>query len=195
MSSARSRKGGNLDVYGAEPVVEVFAEFPLGYGLDHVEVGGSHDAHVGLQYGRRTHLEKLAALEYTQQAGLCGEGQFAHLVEEDGAAVGLLEISLAGREGTGEGSLFVTEELGVDGTFGYGTAVDGYVFAVFAGTVGMDYLREELFAGTALAGDEHGQVDGCNLQRPGDGPYQTGGITDDTEPLFGLLYVCGNHNC
>ena len=19
--------------------------------------------------------------------------------------------------------------------------------------------------------------------------------TDDTEPLFGLLYVCGNHNC
>ena len=182
-------------MYGAEPVVEVFAEFPLGHGLDHVEVGGSHDAHVGLQHGRRAHLEKLAALEHAKQAGLCGEGQFAHLVEEDGAAVGLLEISLAGRECAGEGSLFVTEEFGVDGAFGYGAAVDGYVFPVFAGTVGMDDLREELFAGTALAGDEHGQVDGSNLQRAGNGPYQARSIADDAEPLFGLLYVCGNHNC
>ena len=187
-------QGRDFDVYGAEPVVKVFAEFPFRYGFDHVEVGGGYDAYVGFQHGRRTHFEKFAAFENTQQSGLSRKRQFTYLVEEDGASVGLFEIAFTSRESPCEGSFFVAEKLGVDGAFGYGSAVDGNVFPVFAGTVGMDYLWKELFAGTAFAGDEHGQIDGCYLQSSGDSPYQARGVTDNAEPLFGLLYFCGNHN-
>ena len=71
-----------------------------------------------------------------------GVGQFGHFVQEDGAAVGFLEIALAGLESARESPFFVAEQFRVDGSLGDGRAVDGYVFVVFAGRKGMDDLRK-----------------------------------------------------
>ena len=69
-----------------------------------------------------------ARLEHAQQPCLCGLWQLAHLVEEDGAAVGDAEVALALAHGPRERALLVAEKLAVNGAFGDGTAVYGEVF-------------------------------------------------------------------
>ena len=79
-----------------------------------------------------------------------------YLVEEDGAAVGLLE--LAGRAAFArscERALLVAEQLAADELFGDGAAVDGEERRVFARAGIVDGLREHLLAGAAFAGDQH----------------------------------------
>lgn len=173
---------GDVDLYGAEAVVEVFAEAPLGHGLLEVDVGGGHDADVGLLHLAGADLEELSALEHAEQARLGGEGELGHLVEEDGAAVGLLEVSLAGADGAGEGAFLVAEELRVDGPLGDGAAVDGNVFAVLAGREVVDDLGEELLSGAALAEDEDAEVDGGDAHGAVDGAQQQRRRADDAEP-------------
>ena len=82
-------------LHRAEAVVQVFAEAPVGHGARHVDIGGRHHADVGALHLAGTHFYEFSAFEHTKQAGLCGEWQFGHFVEENRASVGFLEISLA----------------------------------------------------------------------------------------------------
>ncbi len=142
-------------LHSGEAVVEVLAEFALGYGCLQVDIRCRHDTHACALHRRRAYFEKLAALEHSQQASLRGEGQLGYLVEKDGAAVGLLEISFTRIHGTGESAFLVSEKLRVDGALGDCAAVYGDVFGMLAGAERVDYLREKLFARAALAGDKH----------------------------------------
>ena len=175
-----------FDGHRAEPVEEVFPETSFGNGFPHVDVGGGDDAHVGFLHLRRTHLYELAVFEHAQQTGLRGHGQLAHLVEEDGTAVGLLEIALAVGQGTGKRPFFVAEEFRVDRSLGYGTAVHGDITAVFAGAVGVYYLRKGFLTRTAFAGDEDRQVGRGDLQGAAHGAQQARAVADDAEALFRL---------
>ena len=79
----------------------------------------------------------------------------ADFVEEERAAVGLLEPPLARGHGAGEGAARVAEELGLEQGLGNGAAVerDEAVLAPRAGLV--DGARDHFLAGAGLAGDEH----------------------------------------
>ena len=63
-------------------------------------------------------------LQHAEDLGLGREGHVAYLVEEEGAAVGLLELALMLFLGPGEGALLVTEELALYKLAGDGRAVD-----------------------------------------------------------------------
>ena len=169
---------GHDDGHRRQPVIEVLAEPPISHGLEQVDVGGGHDAHVGLLDYRRTDLQELARFEHAQQAGLGGERK-----------LGPLEIALAGGDGAGERALLVSEQFGVDGAFGYSPAVDGYVFLMFAGAELVDNLGEEFLARSALAVDEHRQVDRGHAHGPRDGLEQGRRVANDAEALLGLLYL------
>ena len=56
--------------------------------------------------------------------------QLGHLVQKDRPAVRLLEITLAGFDCSGEGPLLVSEQFGIDRSFGNGAAVHGDIFIV-----------------------------------------------------------------
>ena len=60
----------------------------------------------------RLHADRvdLALLERSQKLDLDVEGQFADLVEEQGAAVGLLELAQVLVGGAGEAALLVAEQ-------------------------------------------------------------------------------------
>jgi hypothetical protein len=68
----------------------------------------------------------VALLERAQEPRLQVERQLADLVEEQGAAVGLLEFAEVFVVGAGEGPLFVAEQDRLDQVGGQGTAVDGH---------------------------------------------------------------------
>jgi hypothetical protein len=111
-------------------------------------------------------------------------GQLGHLVQEDRAAVGLLEIALAGIDRAGERPLFVSEELGIDRPLGDGAAIDGDILIVLAGRAGMNHLWKKLLAHAALARNEHRQIGGCDPDRHLQRTVERRGVSDDPETVF-----------
>ena len=176
------------DGHRVEAVIQILAEAVVGHGVDQVHVRGGHDADVRLEHLRRSDLDEFAALQHTQQACLGRDGQLAHLVEEDGAAVGHFEVALAVGQCAGERSLLVSEQLRIDRALGDGAAVDGDVCTVFAVAVLVDDLREVFLAHAALARDQHGEVGGSHLHGHVDGAVERRVVTDDPEALLDLLY-------
>ena len=111
MSSGRSRSGGTWIGITAQPEVQILAEVPLLDLLLEVLVGRGDDADVHLDRPRRSEPLDLAFLQHAQHLGLRLGAHVADFVEEDRAAVGLLELAdlLLGR--AGERSLLVAEQL------------------------------------------------------------------------------------
>jgi hypothetical protein len=89
-----------------------------------------------------------------------GAAAAPHLVEEERAAVGQLEASLAVHGGAGEGALAVAEELALPHLDRHRGAVDPHVGAVRPRTVLVEHPRQQLLAGARLPAQQHGRVRG-----------------------------------
>ncbi len=93
-----------------------------------------------------------------QQAGLQLGGHIADLVEEQGAALGLLETAAALRLGAGEGAAFVAEQFGFEEVLGNRRRVDGDERLVGPRAVAVQGARDQFLAAARFAGDQHGGV-------------------------------------
>src|SRR5687767_8708015 len=149
---------GNEDVDDVEAIVEVLAEAALGHRALEVLVGGGDHADVDLDVAAGAQAGELAILQDVQELGLQGQGHLADLVEEDGAAVGELELAELALLGAGEGAALVAEELGLEELEGQGGAVDLDEGALAAGGAVVDGAGDELLADAGLAPDEDGGV-------------------------------------
>ena len=106
--------------------------------------------------GRLTaHTIELAFGQHAQQAGLQRRRHVADFVEEQRAAVGLLEAAAAQRVGAGEGALFVAEQLGLEQIRRESRRVEGDERLVRTRTVPMQCVRHQLLARPRFARDEH----------------------------------------
>ena len=81
------------------------------------------------------------------------------LVEEDGAAVGGLELADLELVGTREGASLVTEQLALQELSRHGGAVDLDEWPSPAGGEMVDRPGDQLLAGAGLTSDENGDVD------------------------------------
>ena len=163
MSSRREASGGHVHLHHVQAVVEVLAEAPLGHLAHQILVGGGDDAHVHLDGLRAAQPLELALLEHAQELHLGGQGHLAHLVEEEGAAVGALEAALAAGHRAGEGAPLDAEELRLEDALGEGAAVDGDEGALGALGLLVEGAGGELLAGAGLAQQEHGGGGGGGL--------------------------------
>ena len=158
MSPGRSRSGGRESLTTARRYVEVGAE---GAAVDlgaEVAVGGGDDAQVAADGGGRADAADLAGLEGAQELGLELGRQLADLVEEEGAAGGLLECADPALGGAGEGARLVAEQLGLDEVRRDRAAVDDDERAVGARARVVDGGGGAFLAGAGLALDEDGGV-------------------------------------
>src|SRR5258706_3926015 len=94
-----------------EPVEEVLAEEALLQARLEFLVRGRNHAHVRRERRVAADAIELAVGQHTQQARLQVRRHVADLVEEERAALGLLEAAPAHRLRTGEGAALVAEEL------------------------------------------------------------------------------------
>ena len=97
-------------------------------------------------------------LQEAQQGRLILQWQLPDLVEEQGAAIGRLNLAYLAALGTGEGALDVAEQLGLDQLMGHGAAVDGHKGTVFAEGAVVQLTSHQLLAGSAGPGHQHGQA-------------------------------------
>ena len=111
-------------VHDVQAVEQVLAERPVAHGLGQVAVGGGQDADVDLHRLGAADPVDLALLDGAQQLGLQAAVHLADFVEQQGAAVGLLELADAAGHGAGEGALLVAEQLALQQVLGDRGAVD-----------------------------------------------------------------------
>src|SRR5262249_45579112 len=111
----------------------------------------------------------LALLEHAEEALLHGGRRLAHLIEEDGASVGLLEETLALAGGAREGAPGVAEQLGLEAGVGKRATALGHERLVATRSVDMDEVGEELLARARLSEKEDGRVPVEDLARELDG--------------------------
>ena len=83
----------------------------------------------------------------------------------------------------------MSEQLGVDGAAGDGTAVYSDVDTEPAVALVMDYLGDEFLADAAFSGDEHREVGGRHLACHFDRPVQLRIVSYDAETLFYLRQI------
>jgi hypothetical protein len=143
-------------------------------------VGRHQDADVHRHRRLAAHPLHLAALHRPQQLGLQRQGSLTDLVEEEGAAVGDLEVTAAQPVGAGEGAALVAEELAFEQRLGDGGAVDGDEGPLGARSGGVDAARQPLLADAGLAEQHQGRAPLGELvrlrqQALHDGPQGGGG--------------------
>ena len=76
------------------------------------------------------HPVEFAFLEHAQELGLQPDVHLGNFVQEDGAAVGHLELAELAGDGPGERAFFVAKQFGFQQMFRQGGAVDGHKGAV-----------------------------------------------------------------
>jgi hypothetical protein len=139
-----------------QPVVEVVPELARLDAFAEALVRGADDPHVHRLFLRVAHLPDLLLLDGAEQLHLHRQGQVGHLVEEQRAAMGRLEETVAVGVGTGEGALAIAEELALHQVLGDRPAVHRHERLVAAGALLMDEPGGEFLAAAGFAGDVDG---------------------------------------
>ena len=150
------RKGRDSQVDHVEAEVKVVAEAPGGHFFLHVAVGGGDDADVHLDRLGAADAVDFAFLDGAQYLGLKRRRHLAYFVEQQGAAVGLLELAQAPGHGAREGPLLVAEEFGFEEGFRDGGAIHGDERGVGALAFGMNVAGQKFLAGSGPSGDQDG---------------------------------------
>ena len=150
--AAQGRHGNRHHV---EAVIEVLAEAPLFDQLRQVVVGRRQDADPCADLLVAAEALETLLLQDAEDFGLKRRGHVADFIEEEGPAVGLLELADALPLGPGEGALFVAEQLAFQQVLRDGGAVDGQEGLIGTAAVLVQGAGDQLLARPAFAQDEH----------------------------------------
>ena len=126
---------------------QVLAEQSLRDPRLEVLVGRGNDAHVGTNRRVAADAIELTFGQHPQQAGLQRDRHVADLVEEQRAAVSLLEASAAQRIRARERALLVAEQLRLEQLGGEGRGVERDERLHRSRTVAVQRARNEFLAG------------------------------------------------
>ena len=148
LSQRRQSNGKNI-----QAIIEVFPKGLLTNRLEQIAVGGGHDANIDLDRRRAAHAIEFPLLQDAKQFHLCFVGDFANLIQENGAAVSQLKTADTTSDGVCEGALLVTEQFAFHQPRREGRAVylDQRLVPAFAG--GMNRAGDKFLARTGFAGD------------------------------------------
>ena len=193
MSSARSRSGGSRSGTTFRRKNRSSRNSPLLDRDAQVLVGRGDDAHVDLDRDAAADRRVLALLEHAQQLRLRLHRHVADLVEEERAAVGLLEPAGAAGHRAGEGALLVAEELGLDQLARDRRQLTATNGPERRAPVVVQRAGHELLAGAGLARDHDREV---GRHQPGERPVDLlhrGRAADERDLLVlgGAVHVRG----
>ena len=141
-----------------EPVKQVLAEGAVFHPLLQVLVGGSNHTHIGFHRAMTAHPVEMAVAEDPQQPGLQVKRHVADLIEEQGAAIGLLEAAAAHGLRAGEGTALMAKQLGLQQILGNSRRVDRHKGPVGTWRMLVQCAGHQLFTRTRFAGDHHRDV-------------------------------------
>lgn len=149
---------GNRHRIDRQPVIQIGPECAVAHALAQVAVGGGDHPRVDMAWVVGAKPLDFAVLQRAQQLGLHREGQLAHLVEKQRAAVGGLEAARALAHRAGERALDVAEQLAFGQRFRQRRAVDMHQRAIAPARQAMQPVREQLLAHAGFAKQQDRQL-------------------------------------
>ena len=151
-----------------------------------VLVGGGEDPDVHLDRLRAADALQLALLQGAEDLGLGRERHVADFVEQQRAAVGLLELSELAAEGAGERALLVAEELRLEQRLGNRRAIELHERPAAASRVLVNGLGDQLLAGAALTENQHRRIGGADaIDEPHDVFHRAARANEPAAPAIG----------
>jgi hypothetical protein len=147
-----------LDRDDVQAIEQVLAEPSLLHQLLQRHVRRGDDARVDDVHLVVAEPSHLAALEEAQQLDLRRQRHVADLVEEQRAALGLLDQAATRLRRAREGAAHVSEQLAFDEAFGQRRAVDGHEGPVLPAALQVDGAGDEFLARAALSEDQDGAL-------------------------------------
>ena len=156
-----------VDRDDVQTIVQVLAEPALRDHRHQVAVGRRDNAHVDADFLPSAHTPDPAGLKCSQQASLRFRRHVPDLVEEQGAAVRLLELADLLRNRAREGTALMTKQLAFEQVMRDSGHVNCHEWAGPARAELVDGFGHQFLSRTAFAGHEDRQV---VAQDPGDHP-------------------------
>jgi hypothetical protein len=144
-----------------------------------VAVAGRQHADIDLDRPAAADPVDLPLLDRPQQLRLQANIHLADLIEQQGAAMGFLELADPPRGRSGEGPLFMAEKLGLEEVFRNGGTVDRDQRSGVAAALAVNMPGDHFLARAAFAGDQHAGI----------GPGDLLGDAQDT----GHCRILGDH--
>src|SRR5438445_9524143 len=151
-------KRRQMQVHDVNPIEKILAKSA---GFDFFlqpAICGADYAHFNFLIFLSADATELPILKQLQQFRLKRKIQFGNLIEKKTAAMGQFDASRFRSVGAGEGAFFISEELTFEQSAWDGGAIDFYEGAGAAGRARVDHAGDDVFAGTAFALDQHGDV-------------------------------------
>lgn len=118
MSSRRSRRGRDVDVYGVDAIEQVFPESPFGHPLGQVAVRSADQPDIHSDGEVAAYADDTPALQGGKKFALQMVRDVGDFVQEERSVVGDLEFSGAVGLGVGKSAFDVTEEFALEQGFG-----------------------------------------------------------------------------
>jgi len=175
------RREGHLHGDDVEAVEEVFPELAVLDGLGEIAIGGGDDADLGVSGGVFAEAFVFAFLEEAKEFGLNFLGEFTDFVEEEGAAVGGVDLAPLVLDGPGEGPADVAEEFALEEFFGEGGTADGDEGFVGEVAAFVDGFGDDAFSGAAFAEDEEAGGGGGGAEKDIEGSAHFGFLGFEAE--------------
>ncbi len=126
-------------------------------------MGRRHHAHVAADGLVAAHALETALLQHAQQLHLHRQAHVADFIQQQGAALGHFETTLARGQRTGEGALLVAEQFAFQQVRRNGAAVDRHERAIAARRALVDRARHHFLAGTRFTQHQHGGIERGHL--------------------------------
>ena len=160
----------------------------LGGGAGQILIGRPDDPHIDRDRPRCADARHLAIFDHAQQPFLRRHRKRAEFVEEQRAAIGLLESPRPRAGGAGERARLMAEKLGLDQRFGQRRAVHRHQRPVPAGGKMVETLGDQFLAGAALADHQHRPVEQRRPPRLLDRVEKGGRLADDGVTIHSATY-------
>ena len=118
-------------------------------------IGRGQHPHIHGGFDFAAQAAQLAVFQDAQQFGLRGDGHFANLIEQKGAAFGQLKTSRTAFQGSRKRALLVSENFAFDQSLGNSGAVNGDKGPRPARAQLVNCTRHEFCAGSTGASNQH----------------------------------------
>ena len=141
-----------------EPVQKIALEYALLTERGKILIGGTDDADIHLHGAGTAHPLEGAVLHRPEYLLLNFNGNQSDLIEEQGAAVGLLEAAFPLAGGAGKSPALMAEKLGLDQPRRKGGAVEGNERRVPAARKVVQAPRRQFLAGPPLTDNQNRTV-------------------------------------
>ncbi|MNF63646.1 hypothetical protein D3C84_453540 [compost metagenome] len=141
-----------------QAIVEVFTKAPRRHLAGQVAVAGGQHANIQADRLAPTDPLHFTLLQHAQQLGLQALRHFGNFIEQNGAALGQLELARRAGDGAGEGTLLMAEQRGLEHVVGNRRAVDGNEGFRRPWRLLVNESCQHLLAGAGLAGDQHRRI-------------------------------------